>query len=84
MDYQNLSYFSFIVDIFLIVTLFVFVSNSFPGNWYKDKIYNVQFVISVLILVCAAIRTYTFFKLSTDYFYSGFFTIGFNFYIFFV
>lgn len=61
MDYQNLSYFLFIADIFLIVTLFVFVSNSFPGNWYKDKIHKVQFVISVLILVCAVIRTYAFF-----------------------
>ena len=56
MNYQNLSYFLFIADIFLIVTLFVFVSNSFPGNWYKYKIYKVQFVISVLILVCAVIK----------------------------
>lgn len=83
MNYQNLSYFLFVADIFLIVTLFVFVSNSFPGNWYKDKIHKVQFVISVLILVCAVIRTYVFFKLSSDYTYSGFFTIGFNFYILF-
>ena len=61
MDYQNIAYFLFVADIFLIVTLFVFVSNSFPGNWYKDKIYKVQFVISVLILACAVIRTYAFF-----------------------
>lgn len=61
MDYQTLSYFLFIMSISLIVTLFVFVSNSFPGNWYKDKIHKVQFVISVLILVCAVIRTYAFF-----------------------
>ena len=83
MNYQNLSYFLFVADIFLIVTLFVFVSNSFPGNWYKDKIHKVQFVISVLILVCTVIRTYAFFKLSSDYFYSGFFKIGLNFYILF-
>lgn len=83
MDYQTLSYFLFIMSIFLIVTLFVFVSNSFPGNWYKDKIHKVQFVISVLILVCAVIRTYAFFKLSSDYTYSGFFKIGLNFYILF-
>ena len=67
----------------LIVTLFVFVSNSFPGNWYKDKIYKVQFIISVLMLVCSIIRTYVFFKLSFNSFYSGFFTIGFNFYVLF-
>ena len=83
MNYQNLSYFLFVADIFLIVTLFIFVSNSFPGNWYKDKIHKVQFVISVLILVCAVIRTYAFFKLSSDYTYSGFFKIGVSLYVLF-
>ena len=81
MDYQNLSYFLFVVCFFLLVTMILFMSNSFLGNWYKEKFYKVTFVMSILILIFSLLRTYSFFVLSLDYFYNGAFTIGVNFYL---